>query len=76
MKNKVKKIIEEEIKPSLQAHGGDIELVSVDEKKGIVKVRLRGACIGCPMAQVTMKQGIEAYLKKNVPGVKKVVSAD
>ena len=62
-----------EIRPRLQADGGDVELVSVDEK-GVVKVRLKGACGGCPMAQMTLKQGIEKILKQRVPGVTQVES--
>lgn len=61
-----------EIRPMLQADGGDIELVSVDEKKGIVKVKLKGACIGCPYAQMNMKEGIERYIKEKLPQIKKV----
>lgn len=63
------------IRPSLQADGGDVELVSVDEKSGIVQVRLTGHCVHCPMAQKTLKQGIEVYLKKEVPGVKIIEAA-
>ncbi|MFA5358903.1 MAG: NifU family protein [Patescibacteria group bacterium] len=59
-------------RPSLQAHGGNIKLVSVDEKKGLVKVKLQGMCVGCSMAQVTLQQGIENFLKEKVKGVKKV----
>ena len=55
------------IRPQLQAHGGDVEYVSVEE--GTVKVRLQGACAGCPMAQMTIKSGVEAFLKKEVPEV-------
>jgi Fe-S cluster biogenesis protein NfuA len=55
------------IRPSLQADGGDVELVDVEN--GIVKVRLTGACGGCPMSQMTLKQGIEAYIKKEVPEI-------
>ena len=58
----------------LQADGGDIELVSVSDE-GRVTVRLKGACNGCPMSQMTLKQGVETYLKKEVPEVKEVVSA-
>ena len=57
-----------EIRPKLQADGGDVELVEVDEN-GVVKVRLTGACRGCPMAQITLKQGIEKILKEAVPAV-------
>lgn len=60
------------IRPALQADGGDVELVAVDE--GVVKVRLVGACGGCPMAMVTLKNGIEAVLKEEVPSVKRVES--
>ncbi len=55
------------IRPSLQADGGDVELVDVEN--GIVKVRLTGACAGCPMSQMTLKQGIESYIKKAIPEI-------
>ena len=73
MKDKVQQAIDK-IRPSLQADGGDIELVDVDEK-GVVKVRLTGACHGCPMAQMTLKNGVEKFLKKEIPEVTAVVSA-
>jgi Fe-S cluster biogenesis protein NfuA len=60
------------IRPNLQQDGGDVELVDVIE--GEVKVRLQGACRGCPMSQMTLKQGIEKFLKKEIPEVKKVTS--
>lgn len=72
MKEKVKEVIEK-IRPNLQADGGDVELVDVTED-GVVKVRLMGACRGCPMSQMTLKMGIESYLKKSVPEVKRVES--
>lgn len=59
------------IRPSLQADGGDVELVDVTED-GIVRVRLQGACQGCPMAQMTLKNGIEQVVKEKVPAVKGV----
>jgi Fe-S cluster biogenesis protein NfuA len=62
----------EEIRPRLQADGGDIQLVEVQED-GTVKVRLTGACDGCPMAVMTLKQGVEAFLKEKIPQVKEVV---
>jgi len=62
------------VRPSLQADGGDIELVSVSEE-GKVTVRLKGACSGCPMSQMTLKQGVETYLKKEIPEITEVVSA-
>jgi len=62
----------DKIRPSLQGHGGDVEFVDFDEKKGIVQVRLQGHCVGCPMAQMTLKEGIEEELKQAVPEIKKV----
>ena len=72
LKEKVETAIQN-VRPSLQADGGDIELVSVDDT-GIVKVKLKGACNGCPMAQMTLKQGVEKYLKENIPEVSSVES--
>jgi len=72
MKEKVEKVIEEEIAPKLRADGGDIELVDIDE--GNVKVKLKGSCAGCPMSQITMTNTVEKYLKSNVPGVESVES--
>ena len=62
----------ESVRPSLQADGGDVEFVSVSED-GIVSVKLTGACGSCPMAQMTLKNGIEGYLKKEIPEVSSVV---
>ena len=73
MKEKVAEVIET-IRPALQMDGGDVELVDVDEENGIVKVRLQGACHGCPMAQMTLQMGIENELKSKIPEVKKVVA--
>jgi len=73
MKEKVKEIIDQ-VRPALQADGGDVELVEVDEENGIIKVRLTGACRGCPMSQLTLQMGIERELKSKIPEVKKVVS--
>jgi Fe-S cluster biogenesis protein NfuA len=72
MRNKILNAISQ-IRPNLQADGGDVELVDVSED-GVVKVRLTGACRGCPMSQMTLKMGIEKFLKKEVPEVKEVVS--
>ncbi len=69
----IKKAVEqalEKIRPMLQRDGGDIELVEVSD--GVVKVRLTGACKGCPMSQMTLKQGVEKMLMKEVPGLKEV----
>jgi len=71
MKEKIIKILDK-IRPSLQADGGDVELVSVDEQKGIVKVRLVGMCSHCPMAEMTFQHGIEGVLKKEIKEIKKV----
>lgn len=62
----------QDVRPSLQADGGDIELISVSDE-GKVTVRLKGACGSCPMAIMTLKQGVEAYLKKVLPEVTEVV---
>ena len=72
MEEKVKKALDQ-VRGSLQADGGDVQLVEVTAD-GIVRVRLVGACAGCPMSQMTLKQGIERYLKKEIPEVKEVVS--
>ncbi|MBW2636212.1 MAG: NifU family protein [Deltaproteobacteria bacterium] len=72
MKDQVQKEIDN-IRPNLQADGGDVELIDVSED-GIVKVRLMGACSGCPMSQMTLKMGIERRLKSIIPEVKEVVS--
>lgn len=62
------------IRPLLQADGGDIELVKVDEPAGVVSVRLQGACRGCPGAAMTLKMGVERHLKQRVPEVKELVA--
>jgi Fe-S cluster biogenesis protein NfuA len=61
-----------EIKPQIQADGGDIDLVAIE--KDTVKVRLRGACAGCPMSALTLKQGVERLIKARVPEIKTVVA--
>jgi Fe-S cluster biogenesis protein NfuA len=71
MNEKVKAALDQ-IRPALQADGGDVELVGV--KDGIVSVKLTGACGGCPMATITLKKGIEKILKEKVPEVKEVVA--
>ncbi|RAK07135.1 Fe-S cluster biogenesis protein NfuA [Halanaerobium saccharolyticum] len=72
MKEEVEKYIDK-IRPSLQADGGDVELVEVTED-GVVKVKLLGACSGCPMSTLTIKNGIERTLKQNVDGIQEVQS--
>jgi Fe-S cluster biogenesis protein NfuA len=73
VKEQVKATLEE-IRPSLQADGGDVELVSVNDKDGVVQVKLTGACGHCPMSTMTLKMGIERILKEKVPQVTKVVA--
>ncbi len=70
MKEKVEKVLED-IRPGLQADGGDVELVDVSDD-GVVKVRLTGACAGCPMSTMTLKIAIEQRLKEKIPEVKAV----
>ena len=69
VEKKVKKALDE-IRPNLQADGGDVAFVGFEN--GTVKVRLQGHCSGCPMSMITLKQGIENYLRKKVPEVTKV----
>lgn len=71
MKEDVQKSLDR-IRPALQADGGDVELVDVED--GMVSVRLTGACGGCPMSQMTLKNGIERVLREDVPSLKGVVS--
>ena len=71
MKEKVETALEK-IRPALQRDGGDIELVDVID--GVVKVRLTGACGGCPMSQMTLKMGIEKMIKKQIPDIKEVIA--
>lgn len=72
MKEEVQKAIDL-IRPGLQADGGDVELVDVSSD-GVVKVKLTGACQGCPMSQMTLKMGIEKVIKSKVPDIKEVVA--
>ena len=73
MKERVQESLNK-IRPMLQADGGDVELVSVED--GVVKVRLQGACAGCPMSQMTLKNGIERFLKQEISEVISVEPAD
>jgi Fe-S cluster biogenesis protein NfuA len=72
MKEKVEVALNK-IRPSLQADGGDVKLIEVTPE-GVVKVMLTGACQGCPMSQMTLKEGIEKALKQDIPEVKEVVA--
>ena len=71
MNEKVEAVLNE-IRPSLQADGGDVELVGIND--GMVSLRLTGACAGCPMSTMTLKMGIERILKEKLPEVKEVVA--
>ena len=71
LKEEVENVLDE-IRPMLRADGGNVDLVSAGD--GIVKVRLVGACAGCPMSQITLQQGIERVLKEKIPEIKKVES--
>lgn len=71
MNEKVEKALDK-IRPALMADGGNVELVEV--KDGVVKVKLTGACSGCPMSQMTLKMGIERQLKSEIPEIKEVVA--
>jgi Fe-S cluster biogenesis protein NfuA len=71
MKDRVEKALDK-IRPALKADGGDVELVEV--KDDVVKVKLTGACGGCPMSQLTLKMGIERLLKQEIPEIKEVVA--
>lgn len=69
MKERVQEVLDK-IRPALQADGGDVELVDVDG--GVVKVKLVGACAGCPMSQLTLTNGVERILKQEIPEVERV----
>lgn len=71
MREKIEKVIAE-IRPALEADGGNIELIDVED--GIVKVKLVGACGSCPMSQLTLKRGVEARLKAKIPEIKEVIA--
>ena len=71
MQERVKEVLEK-IRPSLMRDGGDVELIEVND--GTVKVKLTGACAGCPMSTITLKMGIEKILKQEIPEIKEVVA--
>ena len=72
MREKVEKALEK-VRPYLQADGGDVELIDVSAD-GVVKVRLQGACGGCPMSSMTLKNGVERIVKGEVPEIKEVIA--
>ncbi len=69
IEDRVQKALQE-LRPNLQADGGDIELLGVE--KGVVKVKLKGACAGCPMSTMTIQWGVENFIKKKIPEIVKV----
>ena len=71
MRDRIEKVLEEEVRPTLAMHGGDVELIEVTDE-GVVKVRLTGGCAGCPSAQLTVIGVVEKAVKSRVPEVKKV----
>ena len=71
MKEKVEAILAQ-VRPNLQSDGGDVELVDVNE--GVVRLKLTGACAGCPMATMTLRNGIERILKEKLPEIKEVIA--
>ena len=73
VKEKVEAVLAQ-VRPALQADGGDVELIEVSETDGVVKLKLTGACSGCPMATMTLRHGIERLLKEQIPEVKEVVA--
>ena len=74
MRDQIEQVLNQ-VRPALRMDGGDIQLVSFDEATGIVRVRLEGACRGCPMSKITLKMGIENLLKHYVPEVVEVQAA-
>ncbi len=73
LKEKIEEVVEKDIRPALMRDGGNIAIVDVDEDNGEVKVKLLGACFGCPMSQITLAMFVEQQLRAKVPEVKKVV---
>lgn len=71
MKEKVEAILAQ-VRPALQSDGGDVELVDVNE--GVVRLKLKGACAGCPMATMTLRHGIERIIKEKIPEIKEVIA--
>lgn len=71
MKDRVEKALDR-IRPALQADGGNVELVDVDEEQGVVKVKLVGACGSCPMSQMTLRMGVERVLREDIPEITEV----
>lgn len=75
MRDQIEAILEQ-VRPALRMDGGNIEYVDFDEATGVLKVRLQGACQGCPMSQITLKMGIEMAMQEALPNVKEVVAVE
>lgn len=73
MKEKIKKQLNK-IRPYIKMDGGDVEFVSFDNKSGLLTIKLQGACVGCPMSQITLQEGIGKTIKLEIPEVKEVVA--
>lgn len=73
MIKKIKKQIEK-VRPFIQMDGGDVKFVSFDAKTGVLNIQLMGACVGCPMSQITLQEGIGKILKAEIPSIKEVVA--
>ena len=73
MEEKIKKVLDK-VRPHLQMDGGDVEFVSFDEKTGVLEVKLKGACVGCPMSQITLQDGIGKMVKEEIKEVKEVIA--
>ena len=74
MKDKVEEVLNSLIRPGLQMDGGEIEVVDVDEATGVVKVRMLGSCVGCPVSTMTLQMGVERALMERVPGFKQLIN--
>ena len=74
MREEVETVLDKFVRPQLQMDGGNVEVVDVDAEGGVVKVRLTGACGGCPMSQLTLQMGVERVLKEKIPSIKSVVA--
>ncbi|UCH89976.1 MAG: NifU family protein [Thermoplasmata archaeon] len=74
MRDQIEDVLNKFVRPQLQMDGGDVEVVDVDEGSGVVKVKLTGACGGCPMSQLTLQMGVERVLKEKIPEVNSVVA--
>ncbi|NQV88971.1 MAG: NifU family protein [Parcubacteria group bacterium] len=66
----------EQVRPALRMDGGGIELISYNKETQVVEVRLQGACVGCPMSQITLKMGVEAAIQDAIPEIKEVIAID